>query len=152
MQMLEPSPMPAGTSARRCVEAKDRQVRSGDFIAGAFDYYPWLWRQHVSKMFWVPLAVPSGVGPFAQVGPDWALRITANRLDARSPAIRVETYTLSRASRPDPITRKDSNAFYSGVGMLLPSPGRWLIVGTAGPNWGCFIMTFDGTEPEPKIR
>jgi hypothetical protein len=144
-----------GTIERRCVEANDRLVRSGEFSAGAFDYYPWLWRQGVSKMSWRPLIVPAGIDKSVQVSGEWVLSIRATRLDASGNVVEVRGRTLSRGvlGNADPSNFAEVNSlFYSGVGMLLPTPGRWLIVGSAGPNWGCFILTFDGTEPEPKIR
>jgi len=144
-----------GALERRCVEAKDRLVRSGEFSVGAFDYYPWLWRQGVSKMSWRPLIVPAGIDRSSQVSEEWVLSIRATRLDASAKVVEVRSRTLSRGvlRNADPSNFAALNSlFYSGVGMLLPTPGRWLIVGSAGPNWGCFILTFDGTEPEPKIR
>ena len=147
-QVFEVAP---GTSERRCTEAKGRWVRSGEFLAGAFDdYYGWLWRQGVSKMSWTPAFAPSGIGRAAEVVDPWTLTIKATRLDAQASVVSTQARTLSRGVLPNGDLTK--TVFFSGVGLLLPSPGRWLVVGTAGPNWGCFIFSFTGVESEPKIR
>lgn len=132
----------AGTAARDCVEvepllasdadstlpASDQRgsaghgIRSGEFVAGPFGGYKQNWARDPrdGKLWWVPLHRDAMPG----------LTVRAVLLD--DPAI-GRAFTLTPAAGAD-------GPFYPS-GVVLPAPGRWLLLATAGPNWGCFVMT-----------
>lgn len=132
----------AGTAARACVEvepllapdddstlpASDQRgsaghgIRSGEFVAGPFGGYKQNWARDPrdGKLWWVPLHREAMPG----------LTVRAILLD--DPAIR-RTFTLTPAAGAD-------GPFYPS-GVVLPEPGRWMLLATAGPDWGCFVMT-----------
>lgn len=35
------------------------------------------------------------------------------------------------------------NSWFFPTGLVLHTPGRWLLVATSGPNWGCFVVTVE---------
>jgi hypothetical protein len=136
-----------GTDARRCVEFPDSGVlshisslensrRSGEFVVGG-EIVEGLKAGVAAKVFWVPLHDPASRKA--------TLLVRSVRLD--EPAITsrfVNTdYAFPMKEQRFPI--KDSVAdrehgFYPS-GFSLPTAGRWLLVATSGPDWGCFIVT-----------
>ena len=115
-----------GTTERTCVDADKASIaQSGDFIAGPFALYNENWHNGYGKLVWQP-AVVSAAAPAT-------LTVRARRLDAQDQARVFEGFvpTYSRAG---------PTKFYI-TGVHLPSTGRWLMVATAGPNWGCFLLT-----------
>jgi hypothetical protein len=113
-----------GTSERKCVEANGtKQVRSGEFVAGPFALYGQNWPRF-GKVWWAPLY------PNVQNDRLPPARITATRLNYRA-----QTYTK------DLETTAWGGGWFYPSGFLLPWYGRWMIVVTAGENWGCFLYT-----------
>jgi hypothetical protein len=114
--------MPLGTEDRRCIAVEGseyRGIRSGDFVAGPFNIYPEQWRQvGEGKVWWQPLHVPY---------PAPQLTVRATLLDNPS-VTRAERHT------------ERTPGFYPSS-LKLPSAGRWLLIATAGPDWGCFLLT-----------
>lgn len=119
-----------GTSERRCVDADANVVRSGDFVAGPFEFYNEIWRQGYGKLWWRP----SEMTPHPPL-----LIVQATRLDQVADSRVFEASDVASPSGP-----KENEAtrikFYP-TGFRLPSLGRWMMVATAGNNWGCFIHT-----------
>ncbi|MDX2260088.1 MAG: hypothetical protein SFU84_00145 [Gemmatimonadales bacterium] len=105
-------------------------VRSGDFIAGPFETYNDVWKQGYGKLWWHP----SEMTPKPPL-----LVVQATRLDEQAESRVFESSDIAWPSGP-----KESEAtslkFYP-TGIRLPSLGRWMLVATAGNNWGCFIHT-----------
>jgi hypothetical protein len=122
-----------GTGARSCVDVERQRpasaqdgVRSGEFLAGPFVIYADMWRQNpenASKLWWVPLHTGTMPG----------LTVRAVLLD--DPTVQ-RVFTAAIVGHND----RGREAFYPS-GVVLPSAGRWMLVATAGPDWGCFIVT-----------
>jgi hypothetical protein len=108
-----------GTAERRCVEAGHaRYARSGEFSVGPFDHYSAVWNAGYGKLAWGLVRASSAAAQH--------LEIEAVRLD------RPATPYLFDAARVFP-------NMYAG-NFHLPSTGRWMLVGTAGDAWGCFVF------------
>lgn len=119
----------AGTPERKCVDVGDaNRVRSGDFVASGFGLYndPSVWWNGYGKIGLVPRHISNGTAPRVVVH---ATRLSGPP-DGRvfeSPAIAAGTGDR----RP---------AFYA-TGIHVPTTGLWMLVATAGDNWGCFLLT-----------
>ncbi|MCA9720835.1 MAG: GNAT family N-acetyltransferase, partial [Gemmatimonadetes bacterium] len=118
----------AGTTERRCVPADRDVVRSGDFVAGPFAWYNEVWHQGYGKMWWQPSEMPP-VAP--------TLIVRATRLDAPAEGRVYETSEVAQPSGPRE-SAWTRIRFYP-TGIRLPTVGRWLLVATAGNNWGCVV-------------
>jgi hypothetical protein len=114
----------ASTSERKCVETKGSDVaRSGEWVAGPFEQHPNIWHQSLGKIWWVPLHKGAGVSS--------TLVVRATRLDGPAPKLAYEVEERTRSENGDEF-------FPSGI--RVPTVGRWMLVATNGPNWGCFLM------------
>ena len=128
-----------GSAERRCVvaaaynsytSAPNGSLRSGDFIVrGGLLDASWGGFHAVKeyKVIWVPLH-----GSALRTPP---LVIRAARVGnpADSVRFRVEGLTHSGADRPPPLYGYRSD-------VSFPSAGQWVIVATAGNDWGCFVL------------
>lgn len=120
-----------GLAERTCVDverhrplAPEAGVRSGEFIAGPFAMYANEWKSqqgNFGKLWWIPLHTNAFPG----------LTVRAVLLD--DPSIR-------RVFSESIVGHGSGGAFYPST-VVLPTPGRWLLVATAGPDWGCFLLT-----------
>lgn len=116
-----------GTSDRKCVDAgASFDVRSGEFVVRGISLYRSLWHQGNSKLGWVP-AYASWSSPIP-------LTVRAARLDGSNDQVVFQQTNLAH------LRASTSDLIYPS-GFPLPSVGRWLLVATAGPNWGCFVFT-----------
>ncbi len=113
-----------GTRERRCVDVDKLNIaRSGDFIAGPFA--PTYGGLHTgsSKLIWQPFHISS---------PAERLTVRAARIDPTGATSVFDGFEITGNGT--------GTRFYpSGVGF--PTTGRWLMVATAGANWGCFVIT-----------
>jgi hypothetical protein len=116
---------------RRCVDADlytDARglgiSRSGDFTAGTFSAYAAVWRHGGGKLWFTPRLVDTAA----------TLVVRARRLDATAAPFEYRKRRLARAVGTDDL-------FYATT-IRLPAPGVWLLIATAGPNWGCFLFSF----------
>ena len=129
-----------GTAERKCVEFPPNvdskwafhhpvSRRSGEFETGAL--ITALKAGQRGKVWWNPLHNPQSAKA--------ALIVRGTRLD--QPEI-TSRFVSSRIAWP--VLHTDAPmpkyAFYPS-GFALPSRGRWLLVATAGNDWGCFIVT-----------
>ena len=118
-----------GSTERRCVDVgSEREVRSGDFVAGNFAAYSGIWARGSGKLYWIPhrLAWPDSSTP---------LRVAAVPLDPGSGPRVFEKRTSARTVGVIP------EVHFFPSGFRLPGKGTWMLVATAGPHWGCFIFT-----------
>ena len=124
-----------GIPTRECAQpgANQREVRSGDFIAGNFASYLDYWHrtdQRYSELYYIPMH-PEGELPFHMV----QLTITATRVDGPpGPRRPVLIYTFHDSAWSDV-----GYPFYA-TGTVLPEPGTWKVTAQAGSNWGCFVL------------
>jgi hypothetical protein len=129
-----------GTAERRCVAAAgyvaytssmpNGSLRSGDFIVrGEFSKASWGGFQAVKgyKVLWVPLHGS------ALRKPPLVVRAARVGNPADSVSFRVEGLAHGGADRPPPLYGYPSE-------VSLPSAGQWVIVATAGNDWGCFVL------------
>jgi len=118
-----------GTSDRKCVEGYERgPVRSGEFVIGgqlggmlgATAGLP-------AKIWWAPLHFGSSM-------PTLVVRM-------RNLAAPTDTVVVSN-NRIGFVKSSESggNEYFFPSGITLPRAGRWLLVASSGPNWGCFIL------------
>jgi hypothetical protein len=97
-------------------------LRSGEFVAGSFATYIEEWRRDpgFGKLWWFPLHTREMPG----------LTIRAILLD--DPDV-TRVY-----SAPYPAFNSTGTFYPSSV--VLPVVGRWMLIATAGPDWGCFVL------------
>jgi hypothetical protein len=136
---------PPGATDRRCTNGpatdvgfQPMQIRSGEFIIGGqvgAGFPASAGRQ--SKIWWAPYHNPETYGTTllvrgAHLGvPGDTFRFEQPHDAWPAPAFgRLETTTASE--------RKRDSFFPSGI--TIPHAGRWLLIATAGDDWGCFIL------------
>ena len=120
-----------GTSERRCVAYSASEgslpagsLRSGEFLLRTTFTGPWALRAgHGQKMLWLPL--------HASAGDRRPLLIRAAQREQPSDSLgqTVAGLAHSRTEFGYPST------------VQFPTPGEWMVVATAGADWGCFLLT-----------
>ena len=128
-----------GTAERRCVvaaaytaytSAPNGSLRSGDFIVrGGFLDASWGGVQAVKehKVLWVPLHGS------ALRKPPLVIRAARVGSPADSVRFRVEGLANDGRDRPRPLYGYPSE-------VSFPRAGQWVVVATAGNDWGCFVV------------
>jgi hypothetical protein len=120
-----------GSASYRCVDVhRNRDVRSGGFLAGPFGIDEQMYassyqqsRQDTRvKIYWVPL----------QVDHMSELTVRATLLPGRA---------VARTARLTSVATAGHMVFYPSA-VPIPVPGTWELVASAGRNKGCFIATF----------
>jgi hypothetical protein len=121
----------AGSADRRCVDtsqAGSGSLRAGDFVLGASVNKLTSARQN--KIWWVALHEPSERGT--------GLLLRATRLDRTAALSAADTLRVTRLGYAYSGGISDQTFFPSWIDF--PAAGRWLIVATAGVDWGCVIV------------
>jgi hypothetical protein len=124
-----------GTAERRCVTPysnvgvdssshSDGPLRSGEFIVR----YGGLFVNQPTKMLWMPLHNPSDYSG--------TLLIRAVRPDHPDDSLRVSVSDWGWSGS------HVNSGYVSSV--AFPSPGTWLVIATAGPDWGCYLLSVAG--------
>ena len=120
-----------GSAERKCTvlepstEVNSSPVRSGEMIVRARLTGPFgleAGREH--KIYWQPLHNPFEF-------PD-TLVIRAVRIDSPTDLLRVSVSNWGYSPG-----RKQESGFPSQV--RFPTAGNWLVIATAGSDWGCFV-------------
>ena len=113
---------------RKCVNGIGMgPARSGQFTIGGNLSGMWgLQAGHVGKVWWTPVYRGKEMPPLEVR----ARSLTRPRDTTRYTTTRV-AYTVSGATR----------TYFFPSGIMIPNPGRWLVVASSGDNWGCFILT-----------
>jgi hypothetical protein len=113
---------------RKCNESvgADRQIHSGEFLIGGevgsgANWFPAPGRE--AKIWWAPRHPAEGD----------TLVVRARLIDG-APA------DTSRFVSANWVV---NSAWFYASGYMLPSHGRWLLVATSGPDWGCFVLFVD---------
>jgi hypothetical protein len=130
-----------GSSERECVYVnplldevgRDGAIRSGQIVAGPFGHFVRGWNPYIENKLWIaPLHTGGMPGATIQ-------RVPLDGQRGMS-AVRYEqvAWTAEAASQESAEAR--STRFYPG-GLKLPEAGRWRLVVTSGPDWGCFELT-----------
>ncbi len=116
----------SGTRDRKCVEVGDGDVvQSGDIVAGSFKFFGNHWQLNgARKLWWAPRYLPAGQARSV-------LLVQSTSLDRPAG---VSTY------RRDAMVRDAKGMYFYNTDFGLAAAGRWLIVATSGPNWGCFVV------------
>ena len=122
-----------GTSERHCVRANaDGNFRSGEFFIGT--RLTALREGKEGKVWWEPV----------KQFPEMELLVRGRHLGSPSDSIRfVNSGWVLFTNRPKLSPDRPHNGMFPG-GLTLPRRGSWVIVGTSGPNWGCFVLEVSG--------
>ena len=129
----------AGTAERKCVESTvtdaspEAAVRAGDFVIGgqvsssvSGKLFPSAGRGN--KIWWAPLH-----NPFDHHS---TLLVRASKLGVPGDTLRFESNEYAYV-----MGGTHSDSFFPTL-FRVPTPGRWMLVATAGNDWGCLIVTF----------
>ncbi|MDB4874270.1 MAG: hypothetical protein JWM41_716 [Gemmatimonadetes bacterium] len=123
----------AGISDRRCLASTtvDRRatgsLRSGDIIVrGGLINTHEMKAGEKDKLLWIPLHAPSS-GRLPLV-------LRAARIDHPADSLRLTVAGLAHGPGP-------SGRMYGYPSLVsFPKSGQWLVVATAGDDWGCFVV------------
>lgn len=113
---------------RTCVTGFDMgPAHSGEFtIGGNLSGLRGLRAAHAGKVWWIPVHRGRDMPPL-----EVRARSLTNPRDTTRYSTATVAYTVSGATR----------TYFFPSGIMLPKPGRWIVVATSGDNWGCFILT-----------
>ncbi len=101
-------------------------VRSGEFIIGGqLSGRVAMVAGQRGKVWWAPLH-------HARIMPP--LLVRGRNLSAPNDTVRFITRMVAQTVGQAPLQ------YFFPSGILVPRPGRWLMVATSGANWGCFIL------------
>jgi hypothetical protein len=124
-----------GSAERTCVEVWVRRgeepvrpgvaIRSGEMIIGGYMGYGVV--NGRLKVSWKPLKSSEGM----------ALSVTGQKLGTENEIIHLirDRATISNA----PTHRRPDDLFFPSI-LEFTSPGKWVVVGTSGAQWGCFVF------------
>jgi hypothetical protein len=116
-----------GPRERRCVRAADHvTIRSGDFVAGPFQDRV-VMMVYAGKLHWKIWWVPNQMPPLNGA----AMTMRATKLDQPERTVTEHFGNIANEHSAEP---------FFPTFILFPEKGLWLVVVTAGNNWGCFIV------------
>lgn len=124
-------------SDRRCRDVSQVPMGpapSGDFEVRGFDNYAWSWYRGVSKLTWWP--------KYPRVGDTLTVRVV--RADQRA-----DTAVFKFRG---PVRVGGNRPYMYPSDVRVPRPGPWVMVATAGANWGCFFYDLPATRPAASPR
>jgi hypothetical protein len=121
-----------GSADRKCISPsrdgpiRNGSLRSGEFIIRTTFAGPWGLRENRDhKILWIPLHNPYEYRD--------TLVIRAARIGDAADSLRemVPDWAWSPGSK--------TNSFFPSL-VRFPAVGEWLVVATAGNDWGCFVL------------
>lgn len=135
----------AGTDRRVCTRSlpddsiPDGSLRSGEFLLRGRFTGPWgLHADKGAKMLWMPLHGPVSASA-ALSGREWrkeamkAAPLLLRAVRVGYPADSLRQTVTGLAGGPE--------QFGFPSDLRFPTSGEWLVVATAGDDWGCFLLT-----------
>ncbi len=116
------------TENRTCVTGHGvGPIRSGEFVVGGqLSGRVAMIAGRPGKVWWAPLLNARNMPP---------LLVRGRSLAAPNDTVRFTTDNVASSGR-----EPQRNYFFAS-GIMVPQPGRWLMIATSGANWGCFILT-----------
>lgn len=113
---------------RTCAAGREiGPIRSGEFVIGGnLSGRAAMEAGRSGKVWWAPLHHGRKMPP---------LLVTGRSLSAPRDTLRFITSLVARTTGQPP------RQYFFPSGIMVPKPGRWLMVATSGANWGCFILT-----------
>jgi hypothetical protein len=125
----------ADAAPRVCVTAFEvGPARSGEFtIGGNLAGLSGMYAGHQGKVWWAPLHNARNMPPLVVRGrslttPQDTVRFTSSNV----------AFPVVHGAPPVPEAERK---YFFPSGITIPQRGRWLVIATSGPNWGCFILT-----------
>ena len=120
----------SGTPERKCVRAEaDGNLRSGEFFIGTRLTQLRVGKE--GKVWWVPVQ---------QLPEMMQLLVRGFSVESPEDSLRFVNHDWTLLTNyPKKFEDRPYDGMFPG-GLTLPTPGPWAIVGTSGPNWGCFIL------------
>jgi hypothetical protein len=126
--------MARGTSERKCVDVTALSIaQSGDFVVGPFDRYSAVWHTGYGKLWWQPRHISTNE--------TLPLVVRASRLEPAGSDRVFGQSSLARGGSPTGGIISQTRFYPTGI--HFPTTGTWLMVATAGDNWGCFVFSFE---------
>ena len=124
----------ANTPPRKCYILKPEQIvlpgasnnpasfdlASGDFVARSVSF-GWDKTYEIGKI------------PLTPGHPDPAIKV---RLDLT----RIDPSGETRTLQYQMVNVNSGHSMFYATASQFPTPGRWMVVATAGANWGCFVF------------
>jgi hypothetical protein len=111
-----------GPRDRPCVDAETHvTARSGEFVAGPFDYHVMMNPAAPRRKVW------------------WALKQTAIMQPMHLRAVKIGAPEVTVAWTFPSVARNE-NGFLFPTTFRFPEVGKWLVIVTSGDNWGCFLL------------
>jgi hypothetical protein len=109
-------------------------ARSGEFtIGGNLGGGAAMRAGRPGKVWWSPLYATRDMPP---------LLVRGRSLTNPQDTVRFTSANVAWPVTPGapPIPEAERKYFFPS-GITIPTPGRWLVIATSGPNWGCFILS-----------
>jgi hypothetical protein len=101
-------------------------VRSGEFvIGGQLSGKEAMIAGQPGKVWWAPLHHGRNMPP---------LVVRGRNLSAPSDTVRFTSAMVAASAA------QSHREYFFPSGIIMPRPGRWLVIATSGANWGCFIL------------
>jgi hypothetical protein len=129
-----------GVPERRCVPVPEavssqaRVIRSGEFVIGG--HLLLLEEGRRIKLWWTPLADASM---------EMELHARGWRLDAADETAVIEIGGVTAPRDSQTLEAYTEEASFLGAAQF-PSAGTWIVVGSTGRSWGCFLFSVPETH------
>ena len=118
----------ATPAPRTCATATSiGPLRSGEFVIGGNIGGSEAWHGEV-KIWWEPM----------HPAESFSLVVRGVSLTTPGDTLRYTSTNWVIGGRPP---ADWSGPVFFASGLVIPSTGRWLVIATSGPDWGCFILT-----------